>query len=274
MLKGSTVPRVFTPELRELNPQTSLGYLFIDFCEDVLNIELLPWQKWLAVHAMEITGDFATEWQFRFRVVCVLISRQNGKTFFLEPLSLFHMYALHDSLVLGTAQNIETAEEAWEGTISRAEDNKELKAQIARIRRSNGGKALELIDGQKYKVVASSRKGARGKRGDLVIMDELREQQNWDGWSAVSKTTLARPNAQLWAFSNAGDGTSVVLDRLRRIGHAAAGDPDGLCTISNDEPGEYLDDSTVFVAEWSAAPDANLENPEQFTRALEQAIRH
>lgn len=271
MLKGKTEPRVFTPPLRELNEHTSLGFLFIDFCSEVLEIELLPWQKWLAVHAMEVLGDLASEWQFRFRVVCTLVARQQGKTFFLEPLALFHLYVLHDGLVLGTAQNIETAEEAWEGTISRAEENDELKAQIARVRRSNGGKSLELVEGQKYKVVSATRKGARGKRGDLVIMDELREQQNWDGWGAISKTTLARPNAQLWAFSNAGDGTSCVLARLRRIGHAAAGDPDGLCSVGGDDPAAYVDDSTVFLAEWSAPPNADVENETELNAALEQA---
>ena len=148
MLKGREQPRVFTAPARELTPETSLGFLFIDFCREVLALDLLPWQKWLAVHAMEITGDFATGWQFRFRVCCILISRQNGKTFFLEPLALFHMYALHDQLVLGTAQNIETAEEAWEGTISRAEENDERKARIARVRRSNGGKSFELDGGE------------------------------------------------------------------------------------------------------------------------------
>lgn len=271
MLKGREQPRVFTPPARELTRETSLGFLFIDFCAEVLGVDLLPWQKWLAIHAMEIEGDFTEGWQFRYRVICCLISRQNGKTFFLEPLALFHMYLLHDRLVLGTAQNIETAEEAWEGTISRAEENDELKARIARVRRSNGGKSFELDGGEKYRVVAATRKGARGKRGDLVIMDELREQQNWDGWGAISKTTLARPNAQLWAFSNAGDGTSVVLDRLRRIGHEQAGDPDGICSVGGDIPGEYVDDSTVFLAEWSAAPNIDLENPEQLAEGLAQA---
>lgn len=271
MLKGCEVPRVYTPERRELTPATSLGFLFIDFCRDVLGVELLPWQKWLAVHAMEIEGDFETGWSFLYRVVLTLVSRQQGKTFIVSPLSLFHMYVLHDRLVLGTAQNIETAEEAWSDAIEQAEGNGELKERIARVRRSNGGKLFELDGGERYAVVSATRKGARGKRGDLVIMDELREQQNWDGWGAISKTTLARPNAQLWAFSNAGDGTSVVLDHLRKIGHAAAGDPDGICTVGGDLPGEDVDDSTVFLAEWSAAPGVDLENPAELRAALAQA---
>ena len=52
--KGSTQPRIFTPPLRELTPDTSLGFAAIEFATEVCNIELFPWQRWLLVHALEL----------------------------------------------------------------------------------------------------------------------------------------------------------------------------------------------------------------------------
>ncbi|QIS20597.1 hypothetical protein [Nocardia terpenica] len=60
-----------------------------------------------------------------------------------------------------------------------------------------------------------------------MLLDELREHQSWDAWGASTKTTLARPHAQVWGFSNAGDSLSVVLRYLRALAHQALGWPDG-----------------------------------------------
>ena len=46
MLVGHEVPRVYTPPLRELTAETSLGYGVIDFADDVLAVELLPWERY------------------------------------------------------------------------------------------------------------------------------------------------------------------------------------------------------------------------------------
>ena len=67
-LYGREEPRVWTPPLRELTEDTTLGYDVIDFAEGVLDIRLYPWQQWLFVHALEIVGDFEGDWRFRYRV--------------------------------------------------------------------------------------------------------------------------------------------------------------------------------------------------------------
>jgi len=266
MLRGRTEPRIFTEPLRELTEETSLGFAFCEWCAEVCHMELVPWQRWLAIHGLEIVGDFDTGWAFRFRTVVVLIARQNGKSLFAELLALFFLYVLDSELVLGTAQNLDTAEEVWDAAINRAEGIPDLAQRIERVRRVNGGKSLELDSGEKYKIVAATRNGARGKRSDLVIMDELREQRNWDGWGAVSKTMMARPNAMLWAFSNAGDASSEVLRHLRMTAHVDLGDPDGIAAKvldampspeTDDEQPVEVDDS-LAVFEWSARPGCDL----------------
>lgn len=268
-MKGKTEPRIFTPPLRELTPETSLGFIFDEWSRACCNIELLPWEKWLAIHGLEIIGDFKTGWSFRFRVLVILIARQNGKSLFAELLSLFFIYVLGVGLVLGTAQNLDTAEEVWDAAVERAENTPELRALIDRVKRVNGGKSLELTNGAKYKIVAATRQGARGKRSDLIIMDELREQRNWDGWGAISKTMIARPNAMLWGFSNAGDAASVVLRHLRMTAHLDLGDPDGIAaTVLSRTPDETeLDDDTLALFEWSAAPECAVDDPEGIAQA-------
>ena len=192
MIQGKTEPRIWTPPLKKLTKANTLGYAFCDFCE-VLGVELLPWQKWLAIHALEIVTE-GKQWRFRFRYVLVLISRQNGKTFFEVLLNIFFIYGLKSHLVLGTAQNLDTAVETFEDTVSLIESVPELKDLLRKVNRGTGKRELLLDTGDRYKVIAATRK-ARGLSSDLIMMDELREQTNWDAWGAISKTMMARPTA-------------------------------------------------------------------------------
>ena len=114
------------------------------------------------------------------------------------------------------------------------------KAGGGAILRSNGRKEFVLPWGSRWKPKAASRKSGRGFTGDLVFLDELREHQSWAAWSALSKTTMARPNAQVWCFSNAGDALSVVLRWLRLRAHDLVGDPDGI--VAAEDPAALLDD--------------------------------
>ena len=97
------------------------------------------------------------------------------------------------------------------------------------------------------------------------MLDELREHQDFQAWGAITKTTMARPDALIWCMSNAGDGTSVVLRHLRKIAHAALGDPDGMVRALGETElavGEEEDEATLAIFEWSAPPDADQGDPE------------
>lgn len=263
MIKGKTEPRVWTPPLQELTRETSLGYAFCDFCE-FLEVELLPWQKWLAIHALEVVreGDM---WRFRFRFVLILISRQNGKTFFEVLLNIFFLFGLKSHLVLGTAQNLDTAVETFENTVAQVESIPELKEFLRKVNRGTGKREMLLETGDRYKVIAATRK-ARGLSSDLIMMDELREQTNWEAWGAISKTMMARPTAILFGFSNAGDATSVVLRHLRLQAMEQLGDPDGISKNRKGLGGEDIDDSLALF-EWSAAPDCDIADRDAWAQA-------
>ena len=71
---GKTIPRIYTPELRELTEETSLGFACIEYATTVLKKNLYPWQEWALIHALEIRGELGGKWKFRFRVILILIS--------------------------------------------------------------------------------------------------------------------------------------------------------------------------------------------------------
>ena len=94
-LTGKTQPRLWTPPQRTLTRRTSLGYDAAEFA-DAIGQPLLPWQRWLAVHGLELNRDGTP----RFRVVLVLVGRQNGKTRAASVITLFKMYVTGARLVL------------------------------------------------------------------------------------------------------------------------------------------------------------------------------
>src|SRR5690606_5695158 len=143
---------------------------------------------------------------------------------------------------------------------------------VEKVVKVNGKKALELTTGERYKVKAANRRAGRGLSGELILLDELREHQSFDAWGAITKTTIARPDAQVWALSNAGDATSVVLRYLRQKAHAAVGDPDGInnggeAPVDEDLIDDETDESTLGIFEWSAKPGAHTKDRDAWAQA-------
>lgn len=239
---GSIEPRLWTPPLRPLTPETSAGFAVIEWAENNLEIELLPHQKWLFIHALELNEDGS----YRFRTVVCLKGRQNSKTTTLMVLTLWRMLCDGARLVVGTSTSIDTALEAFLATVDMA-TSPAIADEFLRPRLANGQQCLTARNGARYKIVAANRKGARGLSVDLLVLDELREHRDWSAWSAASKTTNARPKGQRWALSNAGDADSVVLNHLR----AAALDGDG----------------SIGLFEWSAPDGCDLDDRDAWAMA-------
>lgn len=255
-LLGHEVPRIWTRPLRKLTPETSLGFEVIRFSEDILHVALFPWQKWWLIHALELLPSG----MFRFRTVLLLVARQNGKSTLLMVLSLWRLYVDGAPLVLGTAQNLDIAEAQWTDAVEMAQSVPELADLILHVDKTNGKKALRLTTGERYKVATASRRGGRGLSGDLVLLDELREHQNYDSWAAVTNTTNARPRAQVIGASNAGDAASIVLRELRELAIAEIDDtPDS--------------GSSMGIFEWSA-PEKCAVGDRQGMAAANPALGH
>lgn len=271
-LYGKETPRVWTPPLSELDEQSSLGFECIRFAEDILELELMPWQRWFLIHALELhPSDVGDDGQrlFRFRKIVLLVGRQNGKSTVMQAMTLWRMFVDRCNLVIGTAQDLEVAETLLKESYELAEEVEDLQTELRPLVRGSGKMSFSLKSGETYKVKAASRRGGRGLSGELVLLDELREHQSWEAWGAVTKTTNAKERAQIYGISNAGDAGSIVLSHLRRKAHADLGDPDGLNRDDLDPNAELPDgidpedldledDDSLAIFEWSAPPGCDI----------------
>jgi hypothetical protein len=229
-----------------LTPRTSTGFKKIKAAA-AMGVEFMPWQRFAIVHGGELKPDGRP----RFRVVLVLVSRQNGKTTIGEVVALDALTAAPRKLVLGTSTNLETARESWQKAVDRAEEH--LLDMWPVVRRGALDTSLTLSNRSRYKVAAASRKGGRGLSVDVGLADELREHLTWEAWDAMSGATTARRESQIWAFSNQGDDRSVVLNHLRDS------------ALAYIESGEG--DDTICLLEWSAPDDCDLDDRRAWRRA-------
>lgn len=265
-MRGFTEPRVFTKPLRELSPDSSRGFEVIRFARDVLGVDLFPWQEWLLVHMLETREDGT----LRFRKSLVIVGRQNGKTMLAALLAAFWVYVdsgrwpgvLPESkfVVVGAAQKLDISMKPWKQVrawggpddpkIGIAEDRVPmLQSFTYPPRMVNGEVELRTKGGASY--LPRTFDGARGHTAARVLLDELRQQYDFEGWSAIEKSMSAVFDSMLVAFSNAGTAKSVVLRNVRAKCHEAVDDPD----------------TEWFVAEWSADPERGLDDPVAFQQS-------
>ena len=278
-LVGSIRPRLFTPPLRPLTRRTTRGYEVISFAE-MIGEPFLPWQQWLVKHALELLPGGT----YRFRVVLVLVARQNGKSSGKRTITLWRLYLDGARTVLGLAQDVALAREQWTLCQETIHDNPDLEVEWGGVRNVNGDENFWLANGARYLIRAMNRKAGRGYSIDEANIDELREQHDWKAWSAVSKTLMARENAQLWAMSNAGDEESVVLNQLRDAALAGRDPSIGIFEWSAPE-GCELDDRRAWaqanpglgyiISEQAIASAVATDPPEVFrTEVLCQKVDH
>jgi len=195
-----------------------------------------PWQEWLAIHAGELLPDGRP----RFRIVIVLVSRQNGKTEFVVVLSLYWMYVDRVGTILGTSTKLDYAAESWTKARKLAKRIPRLRQEISHkgaVRKANGEQVLwratpgeiDLEEGSRYKIAASNEEGGRSLTIDRLVLDELRQHHDYSAWDASEPATSAVPDAQVFALSNAGSERSVVLNTERaaalRFIETGVGDP-------------------------------------------------
>jgi len=237
---GEIVPRIFTPPLVvgppgpcgcgcALTADTSDGFELIEFAELVLNVPPDPWQRFLAIHGLELLADGRP----RFRRVLVLVARQNGKTYFMSILANYWMFLRGPLKILGSSTKTAMAVKAWKQAIAHAQAIPELAAEIPvgrgrGIKTGSGQESWTLANGSRYEPVASNEEGGRGDSLDRVLADEFRQHRDYSAYGAAYHAMRARPYAQFWGISSMGDDRSVVLNDLRdsAIGYIESGEGD------------------------------------------------
>jgi hypothetical protein len=252
---GRTEPRIWTPPLRELTPETSYGFDVCDYAKEI-DHPLDPWQEWLVIHAGEELPDGSP----RFTRVLVLVSRQQGKTLVLKVLTLYWLFdEVYETpgLILGTSTNLGNAVDVWREVKDIIEDKPALRAQIPRgkgqgYREATGQQTIQTVHKTIYKVAASNRRGGRGKTIRRLMCDEVREHDDWDAYNAAWPA-CSRWDSQAWFLSNQGDDNAVVLDSLREQ------------AIKFIKTGEG--DPQLGIFEWSAPDGSEIDDVEALAQA-------
>lgn len=277
MILGSRMPRIFTPELRTLTPETSLGFEAIDAWETGFGVTLMPHQQELFIRSLELDPGSTTADEFpklRFSNVLVLMARQNGKTYTLTARALWRMLMWEGPgqqegegpVILGLAHKLQPAEEILEKAIQALRRNEYTRPMIAQRSNTNGNKFVRLANGAKWLTQAANDDAGRSESVTDLFFDELRQQRDWDAWTAAENTTNSIFSSQVWGVSNAGEAKSIVLKGMRSKAIAAA---DSLRAWI-DEHGSaegWGGDTSLGIFEWSAPEGAPIDDVEALAQA-------
>ena len=177
----------------------------------------------------------------------LVVPRQNGKGAILEAIELAGLFLFDEQLILHSAHEFKTAQEAFRRVLSLVENTDHLRKRVARVRTSHGEEGIELTTGARLRFVARSTASGRGFSAQRVVLDEAM-QLGTETMGALLPTLAAQDNPQVVYAASAPLSTSVQLHAVRN--RALAGG----------------DDSLAFL-EWSVADDADLDDPAQWAVA-------
>ena len=204
-----------------------------------------PWQQFVLQHAL---GEHADGRWANFKV-SVWVPRQNGKGAIIEARELGGLFLLGEKLILHSAHQYRTAQEAFLRIKSLIESTPDLEKRVQRIWQANGEQGVEVkkqYGGGRLRFIARSRSSGRGFSGDCNILDEAQELTA-SQMAALLPTMSARPNPQIWFFGTPPDDPSAWVYGLRADGEAG----------------------TDRMAHFDWGADLDLTNPADLRRAVE-----
>ena len=190
----------------------------------VAGLVLDPWQQY-ALHVG--LGENADGSWSAFET-CVNVPRQNGKGGIIEARELAGLFLLGERLILHSAHEFKTSIEAFRRIEQLVMNCDDLRKRVARVRRTTGEEAIELLTGQRLRFLARSGGSGRGFTGNCNVLDEAMILSD-DAMGALMPTMAAVKDPQVWYLGSAGIGQpSMQLGRLRQRALAAveSGVPD------------------------------------------------
>lgn len=202
---------------------SSSGQEAIELAASV-DLVLDPWQQ----HALHVGLGERDDGSWSAFEVAVNVPRQNGKGGIIEARELAGLFLLDEPLIIHSAHEFKTALEGFRRIESLITNYDHLRKRVARVRRTTGEEAIELLSGQRLRFLARSGGSGRGFTGKTLILDEDMILGD-DAMGALMPTLAAVEDPQVWYLGSAGIGAlSVQLARLRARALAAieAGVPD------------------------------------------------
>ena len=239
---GSPTPRIHTP----LNDLPSRGLEIIDFASQ-LKMDLMPWQKFVLEHSHKVKPDgrWATP------LVCTIVSRQSGKSTLMLLRILAGMFIFDEPLQISSAHRLTTSLEQFRTLVGLIEGSDELSKKVQRIKWSHGNEEITVAtkSGISRFAIKAGNSAARGTSPTTVLLDEVREQHDLEGFASLRYSLLAAKNPMIMAFSSAGDQHSLVLNQLRDRGiAAAAGGADDIAYFEWSAPTDDVNDPKNIIA--------------------------
>jgi hypothetical protein len=201
------------------------------------------WQR----HILEVALGERSDGKWAAFEVGLIVGRQNGKGAVLEARELAGLFLFGEQLILHSAHEFKTAQEAFRRVLALVQNTPDLERLVSRVRTSHGEEGIELRSGARLRFVARSTGSGRGFSGDVVILDEAYNLPG-SAMGALLPTMAARPNPQVWYASSAGKEDSEVLARVKKRGEEGSS-------------------ARLAYFEWSAPADADLDDPSAWASA-------
>jgi hypothetical protein len=220
-------------------------------------LEMDPWQQFAIHNALGERPD--GKWA-AFEVG-IEVPRQNGKGGILETFGLAGLFLLGEQLIIHSAHEFATAEEALERMSQIIEGCSDLSRRVRTIKHSHGQEGIYLTNGQRLRYKTRTKGGGRGFSADRVILDEAMViPESFLG--ALMPTLSARPNPQLVYTGSAVDQEDmehgVVFSRVRE--RAVEGKDPSLAYFGWSPPFEHPDEVSEAAAQdpdvWAQANPA------------------
>jgi hypothetical protein len=177
-----------------------------------------------------------------FKELCIVMARQNGKTTLMLPFILHELRAGKKIMHLANNRNLpRTMFDLIARELSKTDSDlfPKRRGRVVWPRYAAGTEEIFLTNGAAYRIAAATRGGARGFSCDIVIVDELREMEDFEAIAAAEPTLSMSNDPQMVYLSNAGTDASVVLNGLRD---------------------RAADDPALAYLEWSSAPDRSADD--------------
>jgi phage terminase large subunit-like protein len=185
--------------------------------------------------------------------VGLVVPRQNGKGAVIEARELAGLFLFGEDLILHSAHEFKTAQEAFRRLLHLVETTPDLDRRVARVRTSHGEEGVELVGGGRLRFVARSNSSTRGFSGDCLILDEAFRLPP-HAVASLLPTMSARPNPQLWVLTSSPPTVDESSEHVRRMrARALSDDPGRLCWFEWSSPAEVDPDDR---SAWAAANPA------------------
>lgn len=238
----------------------SLGVEAIELAADV-GLILDDWQQAAVIDIMAERAGVKDKWA-AFESA-LIVPRQNGKGAVLECIELADLFIfgadIHDFLVVHTAQEFRTSQEAFRRIRYLVEQSDMLRPLVKAIPTAAGNEGIELKSGARLRFLSRSKNAGRGFSADRLIYDEAYDLTE-DTVAASLPIMSTRPNPSVVYTSSApmDPAKSEVLRRVMRRGRMEPEERDG--------PTPELDPNLCYI-EYSADPKSDIDDRDAWRAA-------